>query len=158
MASEAYTYTLTSVQSAWPKLWVGTLTGIHARLRSTAQEPRSRGLSAALRQGSAPPVTCASSAARLLSRSSSCSPAVGAGSSNRGGELGAPSRMTPRRRLVLRSPSNHELILNAVAAGFVMEQDELVFALCVSHTAQAYGSNQLPTDLFELTSLTDGRG
>ena len=27
-----------------------------------------------------------------------------------------------------------------------MEQDELVFALCVSHTAQAYGSNQLPTD------------
>ena len=54
--------------------------------------------------------------------------------------------MTPRRRLVLRSPSNHDLILNAVAAGFVMEQDELVFALCVSHTAQAYGSNQLPTD------------
>ena len=49
--------------------------------------------------------------------------------------------MTPRRRLVLRSPSNHDLILNAVAAGFVMEQDELVFALCVSHTAQAYGSN-----------------
>ena len=38
--------------------------------------------------------------------------------------------MTPRRRLVLRSPSNHDLILNAVAAGFVMEQDELVFALC----------------------------
>ena len=53
--------------------------------------------------------------------------------------------MTPRRRLVLRSPSNHDLILNAVAAGFVMEQDELVFALCVSHTAQSVRL-QLPTD------------
>jgi len=42
--------------------------------------------------------------------------------------------------LVLRSKTDHELIRNAVAAGFVMQQDKVIFQLCISHTIKLFGS------------------